>query len=108
MLMSPKRPNSCPRLIATLTILLIVDLRGNDRHQHGLSAHFSGFNSTTRTHVQSILDDYCLSHIRLVSLVGKAPVYGAGGSGSIPGQTNTQGLKIIEEKVLPFSNIYKW
>ena len=23
-----------------------------------------------------------------------------GGSGSIPGQTNTQGLKIIEEKVL--------
>ena len=26
---------------------------------------------------------------------------GARGSGSIPGWTNTQGLKIIEEKVLP-------
>ena len=38
---------------------------------------------------------------RLVNLVGKAPVYRAGGSGSIPGQTNTQGLKTIEEKVLP-------
>ena len=36
----------------------------------------------------------------LVSLVGKVPVYRAGGSGSIPGRTNTQGLKIIEEKVL--------
>ena len=33
-------------------------------------------------------------------LVGKVPVYRAGGSGSIPGRTNTQGLKIIE-KVLP-------
>ena len=38
---------------------------------------------------------------RLVSLVGKAPVCCVGGSGSIPGRTNTQGLKIIEEKVLP-------
>ena len=38
---------------------------------------------------------------RLVSLVGKAPVCCAGGSGSIPGRTTTQGLKIIEEKVLP-------
>ena len=38
---------------------------------------------------------------RLVSLVGKAPVYRAGRSGSIPDRTNTQGLKIIEEKVLP-------
>ena len=37
----------------------------------------------------------------LVGLVGKAPVYRAGGSGSIPSWTNTQGLKIIEEKVLP-------
>ena len=37
----------------------------------------------------------------LVSLVGKMPVYGAGGSGSIPAQTNSQGLKLIEEKVLP-------
>ena len=37
---------------------------------------------------------------RLVSLVGKVPVYHAGGSGSIPGRTNTLGLKIIEEKVL--------
>ena len=36
---------------------------------------------------------------RLVSLVGKAPVYRAGGSGSI--LDRTQGLKIIEEKVLP-------
>ena len=36
-----------------------------------------------------------------VSLVGKVPVYSAGGSGSIPGQTKTQGLKIYEEKVLP-------
>ena len=39
---------------------------------------------------------------RHVSLVGKVPVYLAGGSGSIPGRTNAQGLKIIEEKVLPF------
>ena len=37
----------------------------------------------------------------LVSLVGKVPVYRAVGLGSIPGQTTTQGLKIIEEKVLP-------
>ena len=36
----------------------------------------------------------------LVSLVGKVPVYRAGGSGSVPGRTNTQSLKIIEEKVL--------
>ena len=38
---------------------------------------------------------------RLVSLAGKVPVYRAGGSSSIPGRTTTQGLKIIEEKVLP-------
>ena len=38
---------------------------------------------------------------RLVSLVGKVPDYCAGGSGSIPGRTNTPGLTIIEEKVLP-------
>ena len=37
----------------------------------------------------------------LVSLIGKVSVYREGGSGSIPGWTNTQGLKIIEEKVLP-------
>ena len=37
---------------------------------------------------------------QLVSLVGKALVCCAGGSGSIPGRTTTQGLKIIE-KVLP-------
>ena len=37
----------------------------------------------------------------LVGLVGKLPVYRAEGSGSIPGRTNTQGLKIIEEEVLP-------
>ena len=35
------------------------------------------------------------------SLVGKVPVYRVGGSGSIPGRTNTQGLEIIEEMVLP-------
>ena len=29
------------------------------------------------------------AHRRLVSLVGKVPVYRAGGPGSIPGQTNT-------------------
>ena len=34
---------------------------------------------------------------RLVSLVGKVPVYRAGGSGSIPGRTNTRGLKIFEK-----------
>ena len=34
----------------------------------------------------------------LVNLVGKVPVYRVGGLGSIP--LNTQGLKIIEEKVL--------
>ena len=38
--------------------------------------------------------------ISLVSLVGKVPVYRTGGLDSIPGRTNTQGLKIIE-KVLP-------
>ena len=42
-----------------------------------------------------------INHRRLVRLAGKVPVYRAGGSGSIPGRTNTQGLKIIEEKVLP-------
>ena len=36
----------------------------------------------------------------VASLLDKVPVYRAGGSGSIPGRTNTQGLKIIEEKVL--------
>ena len=41
-------------------------------------------------------------HCRLVSLAGKVPHYRVGGSGSIPGMTDTQGLKIIyEEKVLP-------
>ena len=38
---------------------------------------------------------------RMISLVGKVVVYRAGGSGSIPDRTNTRGLKIIEEKVLP-------
>ena len=37
----------------------------------------------------------------LVSLAGKVSVYRAGGLGSIPGRIITQGLKIIEEKVLP-------
>ena len=36
---------------------------------------------------------------RLVSLVGKMPVYPAGGSGSIPGRINTQGIKIFEKVV---------
>ena len=43
----------------------------------------------------------CSFHRRLVSPVGKAPVCSAGGSSSIPGRTFSQGLKIIEEKVLP-------
>ena len=38
---------------------------------------------------------------RLVSLFDKKLVYHVGGLGSIHGWTNTQGLKIIEEKVLP-------
>ena len=41
------------------------------------------------------------AHSRLVSLVGKVAVYRAGGLGSIVGRTNSQGLKIIEEKLLP-------
>ena len=41
-----------------------------------------------------------LATLLQASLVGKVPVYRAGGSGSIPGWNNTQGLKIIE-KVLP-------
>ena len=41
-----------------------------------------------------------LKNSRLVSLVGKLLVYRAGGLGSIPGRTNIQGDKIIEEKVL--------
>ena len=36
-----------------------------------------------------------------ISLIGKVTVYCAGGSGLIPSWTNTQGLKIIREKVLP-------
>ena len=36
-----------------------------------------------------------------VSPVGKVPGYRVKSSGSIPGRTNTQGLKIMEEKVLP-------
>ena len=39
---------------------------------------------------------------RLVSLVGKVPIYRARGLGSIPSRTNTHGLKTIEEKVLLF------
>ena len=38
---------------------------------------------------------------RLVSLVGKMPVYFAGGLRSIFIRTNEQGFKIIEEMVLP-------
>ena len=37
---------------------------------------------------------------RLVSLIGKASVCCAGGSGSIPGRTTTQGFKIIEKVLL--------
>ena len=48
-----------------------------------------------------IARDYLCENRRLVSPVGKVPVYRAGGLGSIPGRTNTQGLKIIKEKVLP-------
>ena len=50
-----------------------------------------------------VLNDYlsAFDRLRLVSLVGKVPVYRARGSGSIPDRINTQGLKIIEEKVLP-------
>ena len=42
------------------------------------------------------------THHCLVTLVGKVPVSCAGGLGSIPGLTNTQGPKIIEKKVLLF------
>ena len=42
-----------------------------------------------------------IDYRRLVNTVGKAPVCSAGGQGLIPGRTFTQGLKIIEEKVLP-------
>ena len=48
-----------------------------------------------------LFDDLMFQYRRLVSPVGKAPVYRAGGLGSIPGRANTQGLKITEEKVLP-------
>ena len=50
---------------------------------------------------QATLFNYLFIYRRLVSVVGKVPVYRAGGSGSIPGRTNTRGPKIIEEKVLP-------
>ena len=43
----------------------------------------------------------CMLSFHLVSLVGRAPVCGAGGHRFKPGQTNTQGLKITEMKVLP-------
>ena len=42
-----------------------------------------------------------MSFYELVGSVGRAPDYCAGDRGSIPGRTNTQGLKITEEKVLP-------
>ena len=45
--------------------------------------------------------DTDVNYRRLVSTVAKAPVCSAGGQGSIPGRTNTQGLKTTEEKVLP-------
>ena len=41
------------------------------------------------------------AHHSLVILVGKVAVYRAGGLGSIVGRTNSHGLKIIKEKVLP-------
>ena len=47
--------------------------------------------------VGNLINDY-----RFVSLVGKVPVYRAGGSGSIPGWATTQGLKIIEENIASF------
>ena len=43
----------------------------------------------------------CFIPPSLVSLLGNLQVYRAGGSGSIPGRSDTQVLKIIEEKVLP-------
>ena len=52
-----------------------------------------GFKSCTSYET----DLCCLVRI----IIGKVPVYHAIGSGSITSQTNTQGLKIIEEKVLP-------
>ena len=45
----------------------------------------------------NISSSLLFNHRGLVSLVGKVPIYRAGGLGSIPGPTNTQGLK---EKVL--------
>ena len=50
--------------------------------------------------IEPLRVQYGINH-RLVSPVGKVPVYRVGGLGSIPGRINTQGLKIIEEKVLP-------
>ena len=41
------------------------------------------------------------TRIKHVNPVGKVPVCSAGGSGSSPCRTFTQGLKIIEGKVLP-------
>ena len=37
----------------------------------------------------------------LFSIVGKVPVYCVGGLGSNPSGTNSRGLEIIDEKVLP-------
>ena len=51
--------------------------------------------------IKGLYIEFTLLYRLLVSLVGKAPVRCAGGSGSILGRTTTQGLKIIEEKVLP-------
>ena len=44
---------------------------------------------------------HCGTNRQPVGSVGGAPDYCAGDRGSIPGRTNTQGLKITEEKVLP-------
>ena len=50
-----------------------------------------------------------ISYRYLVSLVGKVPLYRAGGSGSIPGRTNTKGLKItMGRRCCLCSNICKW
>ena len=47
-----------------------------------------------KTKLESLKDSCLQSYRRLVSLVGKIPVYRAGGLGSILGRTNTQVLPL--------------
>ena len=47
---------------------------------------------------------YTNVNLKLFSLLGEISFF----EKTVPGRTNTQGLKITEENVLPFYNVKKW